>query len=128
VTSQTADNRARSRLAGFQPVPAPPPQRRRGRCRFFTPAERQAHTQFVATLGEKAPLLLDPIDFVQYYQAQGIIGTASGIGASLSTALFGLLAASLGNTAAFLSMTSVALLGASILWLLMPETRPSIGK
>ena len=60
--------------------------------------------------------------------AQGIIGTASGIGASLSTALFGLVAASLGHTAAFLSMTSVALLGASILWLLMPETRPSIGK
>jgi MFS family permease len=60
--------------------------------------------------------------------AQGIIGTASGIGASLSTALFGLVAASLGHTAAFLSMTSVALLGASVLWLLMPETRPSIGK
>jgi hypothetical protein len=60
--------------------------------------------------------------------AQGIIGTASGIGASLSTALFGLVAASLGDTAAFLSMASVALLGASILWLSMPETRPSTGK
>ena len=59
--------------------------------------------------------------------AQGIIGTASGIGASLSTALFGLVDARLGHTAAFLSMASLALLGASILWRLMPETRPSTG-
>ena len=57
--------------------------------------------------------------------AQGIIGTASGIGAALSTALFGLMAMSFGRTAAFLSIASVGLLGAAILWLLMPETRPS---
>jgi MFS family permease len=60
--------------------------------------------------------------------AQGIIGTASGIGAALSTALFGLMAMSFGRTAAFLSIASVGLLGAAILWLLMPETRPSTGK
>jgi len=60
--------------------------------------------------------------------AQGIIGTASGIGAALSTALFGLIAANFGRTATFLSMASVALLGASIMWLLMPETRPSTEK
>jgi len=60
--------------------------------------------------------------------AQGIIGTASGIGAALSTALFGLLAVSFGRTAAFLSIASVGLLSAAILWLLMPETRPSTGK
>jgi sugar phosphate permease len=57
--------------------------------------------------------------------AQGIIGTASGIGAALSTALFGLIATNFDRTATFLSMASVALLGASIMWLLMPETRPS---
>jgi len=60
--------------------------------------------------------------------AQGIIGTASGIGAALSTALFGLIAANFDRTAAFLSMAAVALLGASIMWLLMPETRPSTEK
>jgi len=60
--------------------------------------------------------------------AQGIIGTAPGIGAALSTALFGLIAANFGRTATFLSMASVALLGASIMWLLMPETRPSTEK
>jgi MFS family permease len=57
--------------------------------------------------------------------AQGVIGTASGIGASLSTALFGLVAESFGRTVVFLSIASVALLAVLILWSLMPETRPS---
>jgi MFS family permease len=57
--------------------------------------------------------------------AQGVVGTASGIGASLSTALFGLIAASLGRTVVFLSIAAVALLAVLILWLWMPETRPS---
>ena len=60
--------------------------------------------------------------------AQGVIGTVSGIGAALSTAIFGLIAANFDRTAAFLSMASVALLAASIMWLLMPETRPSTEK
>jgi MFS family permease len=57
--------------------------------------------------------------------AQGLIGTASGIGASLSTALFGLVAVSFGRSVVFLSIALVALLAALILWSLMPETRPS---
>src|SRR6516225_8807360 len=57
--------------------------------------------------------------------AQGIVGTGSGIGASLGTTLFGVVAASFGRTAAFLSIASVALLAVVILWFFMPETRPS---
>jgi MFS family permease len=57
--------------------------------------------------------------------AQGLVGTASGIGASLSTALFGLIAASMGRTVVFLSIASVAVIAVLILWLLLPETRPS---
>jgi MFS family permease len=57
--------------------------------------------------------------------AQGLVGTASGIGASLSTALFGLIAAIFGRTVVFLSIASVALFAVSMLWFLMPETRPS---
>jgi MFS family permease len=57
--------------------------------------------------------------------AQGIVGTASGIGASLGTTLFGVVAASFGRTAVFLSIASVALLAVAILWVFMPETRPS---
>jgi MFS family permease len=56
--------------------------------------------------------------------AQGLIGTASGIGASLSTVLFGLIAVTFGQTIVFLSMASVALAAAMILWFWMPETRP----
>jgi MFS family permease len=57
--------------------------------------------------------------------AQGMVGTASGIGASLGTALFGVVAAGFGRTAVFLSIASVALLAVAILWVFMPETRPS---
>ena len=54
--------------------------------------------------------------------AQGL-GTAFGIGASLSTALFGHIATSFGRTVVFLSIAPVALLVVLILWFLMPETR-----
>lgn len=57
--------------------------------------------------------------------AQALVGTASGIGASLSTALFGFIAAVLGRTVVFLSIASVAVVAVLILWLLMPETKPS---
>ena len=57
--------------------------------------------------------------------AQGLVGTASGIGASLSTALFGLIATNFGRTVVFLSIALVALVAVLILWFLMPETRPS---
>jgi MFS family permease len=57
--------------------------------------------------------------------AQGIVGTASGIGASLSTTLFGLIAVSFGGTTVFVSIASVALLATLILWFFMPETRPA---
>jgi MFS family permease len=58
--------------------------------------------------------------------SQGLVGTASGIGASLSTAVFGLVGASFGRTVVFLSIASVALLAVMIAWLAMPETRPLI--
>jgi MFS family permease len=57
--------------------------------------------------------------------AQGFVGTMSGVGASLSTTLSGLLAGSLGRTAGFLGIAAVALVAALLLSLLMPETNPS---
>jgi MFS family permease len=56
--------------------------------------------------------------------AQGLVGTASGIGASLSTSLFGLIAVSFGRTSVFLSIASVALVAALVIWFWMPETKP----
>src|SRR3984885_9316115 len=57
--------------------------------------------------------------------AQGFVGTISGIGASLSTTLSGLVAGSLGRAAGFLGIAAVALAATLLLWLLMPETNPS---
>ena len=57
--------------------------------------------------------------------AQGFVGTMSGIGASLSTTLSGLLAGSLGRAAGFLGIAGIALAAALLAWLLMPETNPA---
>jgi MFS family permease len=57
--------------------------------------------------------------------AQGFVGTMSGVGASLSTTLSGLVAGSLGRAAGFLGIAAVAVAAVLLLWLLMPETNPS---
>jgi MFS family permease len=57
--------------------------------------------------------------------AQGFFGTMSGIGASLSTTLSGLVAGSLGRAAGFLGLAAVAVTAVLLLSLLMPETNPS---
>ena len=57
--------------------------------------------------------------------AQGFVGTMSGIGASLSTSLSGLVAGSFGRTAGFLSIAAVAMAAVLLLSWLMPETKPS---
>ncbi len=54
--------------------------------------------------------------------AQGIVGTMSGLGASVSTALFGQIVGAFGQTAAFMSIAVVALAALFLLWRLMPET------
>jgi MFS family permease len=56
--------------------------------------------------------------------AQGIAGTASGIGASLSTTLSGLVAERLGPSAGFSCIAATALLATIVVLFLMPETRP----
>jgi MFS family permease len=53
---------------------------------------------------------------------QGLVGTMSGLGASLSTTLSGQIAGALGQTAGFTGIASVALAAVLLLWLLMPET------
>ena len=57
--------------------------------------------------------------------AQGFVGTLSGIGASISTTLSGLLAGGLGRAAGFTGIAAVALAALLLLWFLMPETNPS---
>jgi MFS family permease len=54
---------------------------------------------------------------------QGLIGTLSGIGASLSTSLSGFAVQRFGHTAGFLGVAAVALAAVVLLWALMPETK-----
>jgi MFS family permease len=55
---------------------------------------------------------------------QGIVGTASGIGATLSTTLSGIVAQTLGTGAGFSFITGVAVIAALVVFFLMPETKP----
>jgi MFS family permease len=57
--------------------------------------------------------------------AQGFVGTVSGIGASLSTTLSGLIAGSFGLTAGFVAITAIALIALVVVWAFMPETKPT---
>ena len=57
--------------------------------------------------------------------AQGLVGTLAGIGASLSTAFFSIVAGNFGATAGFVSIACAALVLVLIVWLWMPETMPA---
>jgi MFS family permease len=54
----------------------------------------------------------------------GIVGTATGIGASLSTTLAGYVSDHLGSSVAFLGLAAIAAAGLALVWTLMPETGP----
>jgi len=55
---------------------------------------------------------------------QGIVGTATGIGASLSATLAGYVSDRFGSPSAFAGMAAIALVGFTVVLLLMPETKP----
>ena len=74
------------------------------------------------------PLIVADIAFGSghFNLAQGIVGTAIGIGASLSTVLAGYASDHFGSSIAFSGLACVAALGLSMIWLIMPETRRSM--
>jgi predicted MFS family arabinose efflux permease len=55
--------------------------------------------------------------------AQGIVGTAAGIGASLSTVTAGYVSDKFGSSVAFTGLAGVAAVGLVMIWFMMPETR-----
>jgi MFS family permease len=78
-----------------------------------------------ATLGVLVPLIIaDTTRGTGHFNfAQGSVGVAVGIGASISTMLAGYLADAFGSVAAFLFLAAVAAAGLLVVLALMPETR-----
>jgi MFS family permease len=78
-----------------------------------------------AVFGVMVPLIVADIAFGSghFNFAQGIVGTATGIGASLSTVLAGYVADRFGGNVAFFGLAGVAALGLLMIWTAMPETR-----
>jgi len=80
-----------------------------------------------AVFGVMVPLIVADVAFGSghFNLAQGIVGTATGIGASLSTVLAGYVSDKFGSTIAFSGLAGVAAVGLALVWLAMPETRRS---
>jgi hypothetical protein len=78
-----------------------------------------------ATLGVLTALVIADLTkgTGRFNLAQGLVGTVSGIGAATSTSVSGLIVASCGQTAGFLSVTGAGALAVAIFWLFMPETK-----
>lgn len=72
----------------------------------------------------QALIIADLTNGTGRFNLEGLVGVASGVGASVSTTLFGLIADSLGRAAAFLAITLTGLLAVVIVWLFMPEAKP----
>jgi MFS family permease len=71
------------------------------------------------------PLIVADVAFGtgHFNLAQGIVGTATGIGASLSTVVAGYVTDAFGSGVAFLGLAMIAWLGFAVIAFMMPETR-----
>lgn len=79
-----------------------------------------------AVLGVLLPLRIADLthNSGRFNLVQGIVGCATGIGASISTTKAGYLADRFSTYSAFLALDAVAAVGLLAVWLAMPETRP----
>ncbi|MEH2536704.1 putative MFS family arabinose efflux permease [Bradyrhizobium sp. AZCC 1577] len=78
-----------------------------------------------AVLSVMVPLIVADVAYGSghFNLAQGIVGTATGIGASLSTVLAGYISDIFGSSVAFVGLAGIAALGLTVIWAFMPETR-----
>lgn len=78
-----------------------------------------------AALGVMVPLMIADITrgTGRFNLAQGIVGTAVGIGASISPTLAGYLTDTFGSSVAFFGLAVIAAAAFTAVWTLMPETR-----
>jgi len=80
-----------------------------------------------ATLGVLTTLVIADLTkgTGRFNLAQGLVGTFSGVGASLSTSVSGFVVERFGQTSGFLTVTVIALIAIAVLWAFMPETNAS---
>jgi predicted MFS family arabinose efflux permease len=80
-----------------------------------------------AALGVLVPLILADVmrGTGHYNLAQGVVGAAVGIGASVSTSLAGYISDHVGSSGTFLFMAGGAVTGLLLVIALMPETKGS---
>jgi MFS family permease len=78
-----------------------------------------------AVLAVMVPLIIADVTVGtgHFSLAQGIVGTATGLGAAISTVLAGYITDHLGSSAAFFALAAVATVGLASVYALMPETR-----
>jgi predicted MFS family arabinose efflux permease len=83
-----------------------------------------------AVFGVMIPLIVADITYGSghFNLAQGIVGTATGIGASLSPALAGYASDQFGHNIAFMGLAAVAMVGLTVIWAAMPETKLSLSR
>jgi predicted MFS family arabinose efflux permease len=79
-----------------------------------------------AVLGVMVPLVIaDATRGSGHFNlAQGVVGSGVGIGASISTTLAGYTSDAFGPSGAFLMLATVSAAGLTLVYLLLPETRP----
>jgi predicted MFS family arabinose efflux permease len=80
-----------------------------------------------AVLGVLIPLTVADVsrNSGHFNLAQGAVGSAVGVGASISTTLVGYVSDRFDSATAFLMMAGVGAAGLALVWFVMPETRPS---
>ena len=81
-----------------------------------------------ATLGVLTTLIIADLTngTGRFNLAQGLAGTFSGVGASLSTSITGIVTQRFGYTAGLLSVTGVGLMAVAVVLVFMPETKPQV--
>jgi MFS family permease len=79
-----------------------------------------------AVIGVLLPIVVSDVTrrTGHFNAALGTVGTAAGIGASISSTMAGYTIDAFGGKAAFLLLAAVAALGAIMIWAVMPETKP----
>jgi MFS family permease len=80
-----------------------------------------------ASLGVMVPLIIADVSrgTGHFSFAQGIVGTAVGVGASISPTLAGYLSDQFGSHVAFFTLAGIAAIGLAAVATILPETRPT---